>query len=346
MQENTAVISLKNIKSNINTFRNLLTPQVKLYAVVKANAYGHGAERVAESAQNIVDGFVVTSVQEGIALRIGGVVKEILILTPPLGLEDVFLSVAHRLTLTVCSFASLRILEKSFQEFGICAQAHLKVNTGMNRLGLYGNPFARLCVLLNKSQGVKITGLYSHLYAPDCKESCQSQLRNFLTAKTVAEDKLGKLFCHLSATGGILLGEKYHFDGVRLGIGTYGYLPKGFEEQEEVLRLHPAMKLYTRALQTHRFTGGGVGYAKAERDYDLLTVYRLGYADGFLRKGGALSAIGNLCMDGSIVEGKCTYGRKKLVFSSVKELAARAGTIPYEVLCAATKRASFEYREY
>ncbi|MBQ9081238.1 MAG: alanine racemase [Clostridia bacterium] len=351
MQENIAVISLKNIKNNIAAFRSLLAPTAKLYAVVKANAYGHGAERVAESVQSVVDGFVVTSVQEGVSLRFGGVSpeKEILILTPPLGEDDVFLSSLHGLSLTVCSFSSLRTVQKAVQRFGLGVTLHVKVNTGMNRLGLYGAPFIRLCSALKKAQaeGVRIQGLYSHLYSPEQKDAAENQRINFLKSREIAQSKLGPLFCHLSATGGTLLGESYHFNGVRLGIGMYGYLPHGFEIFEQNLALRPTMKLYTHALQTHRFTGGGVGYAKSKKEYGNLTAYRLGYADGFLRTGGGgrLNAIGNLCMDGCITEGKCAYGKKKPVFFSVSALANRAQTIPYEALCAATKRARFEYVE-
>lgn len=345
MQENTAVVSLKNIKNNIVAFRARLSSSVKLYAVVKANAYGHGAERVAESIQNLVDGFVVTSVEEGIRLRVGGAVKEILVLTPPLGEDDVFFAYAHGLSLTVCSLASFRVIAEAVQKLGVSAEVHLKVNTGMNRLGLCGAPFSRLCAALAETEEIRIKGLYSHLYAPALAEEARKQRDCFLRAKEVAEQKFGQITCHLSATGGTLLGENYHFDGIRLGIGMYGYLPDGFESFQGELNLRPAMKLYTHALQSHRFTGGGLGYAVAQQEYDYLTGYRLGYADGFLRSGKALRAVGNLCMDSCLVKGRRNYGERKLVFSSVSALAKRANTIPYEVLCAATKRAEFEYVE-
>lgn len=341
MQENIAVVSLTNIKNNVAVFRARLTPETKLYAVVKANAYGHGAERVGESVQTVADGLVVTSVREGIALRFGGVEKEILSLTPPLGEDDVFFAAAHHITLTVSSFASLRTVQNAVKRFGICACVHLKVNTGMNRLGLSGAPFARLCTIAAKEKNVRVKGLYSHLYAPDDDAAAEYQRENFIRAKEIAQSRLGRLTCHLSATGGILRGEKYFFDGVRLGIGMYGYLPNGFDKS--IVKLTPALKVYTHALQTHRFTGGGVGYASAKKNYNELTAYRLGYADGFPRGGGALKAIGNLCMDGCVTEGKNTYGARKPVFSSADEEAIRVHTIPYEILCAATRRATFEY---
>lgn len=345
MQENVAVISLKNIKSNIRILRSLLPPATRFYAVVKANAYGHGAERVAESIQASVDGFAVTSVLEGIALR-GYVGKEILVFTPPLDEEDVFLSATHDLTLTVCNFSSLRITTACAEKYGLTVKAHLKVNTGMNRLGLQGAPFSRLCALAAKSKGVRITGIYSHLYAPHKDSASEKQREIFLHERAVAERELGGLFAHLSATGGIVRGAKYAFDGVRAGIGIYGYLPQGLALDGRDLGLRPAMKLYTRAMQTHTFTGGGVGYFEAKKEYRALTAYRLGYADGFSRNGRAgLRAEGKLCMDSCISVGKAVYGGKKLVFSDAGKIARETDTISYEILCAATRRARFVYVE-
>ena len=348
MQENIAVISLKNIKHNLFALRKNLSDGVKIYAVVKANAYGHGAERVAQSLQPFVDGFVVTSVQEGCALRYGGVQKQILVLTPPLHEDDVFYAIIHSLTLTVCSFASLKVVQNAVQKFRQSVCVHIKINTGMNRLGLSDAPLNRLYQAIKHAKGVRVTGVYSHLYAPDNAISAQEQRKNFMLYGEWARTYFGDITLHLSATGGTLLGENYHFSAVRLGIGLYGYLPQGFEEFYPRLRLRPAMKLYTHALQTHVFTGGGVGYSVAKKSYQKLTAYRLGYADGLPRASGGdrLHALGNLCMDSCIKEGEDAYGNKRLVFSSVQELAKKLHTIPYEILCNATKRARIEYVEY
>ncbi len=348
MQENIAVISLKNIAHNFSVFRALLSKGARLYAVVKADAYGHGAERVAERLEGAADGFVVTSVREGIALRIGGVRGEILVLTPPLGEDDVFFGMAHGLTFTVCSFASLRVLAAAAEKFGRTAEAHVKINTGMNRLGLSGAPLRRLFSELAERQSVRVKGVYSHLYAPADEEASERQRALFRDAAAAARDRFGDIVCHLSATGGILRGEAYHFGGARLGIGMYGYLPEGFRSEAEWLGLRPAMRLYTHVLQSRRFAGGGVGYQRAPREYGFLTTCRLGYADGFLRAGGGgrLRAIGNLCMDGCVREGRAVYGCRRAVFFSADAVAREAGTIPYEVLCAAARRAVREYVEY
>lgn len=345
MQENTAIISLKNIRHNISVFRSLLPPQTAFIAVVKANAYGHGAERVAESVENLADGFAVTDVAEGIALRFY-IKKPVLVLTPPLDEEDVFLAVKHSLTLTVCNFSSLRILSRAAEKYDLTPIVHLKVDTGMNRLGLHGGAFRNLCLSAVKNARIRVSGIYSHLYAPQDSAAREEQRKRFICEKEVAENIFGKLTAHLAATGGATAGERFAFDAVRVGLGIYGYLPDGLYLSAEEAGLRPAMKLYTHTLQTHSFSGGGIGYRRAERTYGSLTAYRVGYADGFPRNGRAgLAAEGTLCMDGCISERRGIYGKRKLIFSNAAKVAAETGTIVYETLCDATRRARIEYVE-
>ena len=347
MQENIAVISLKNIRRNFIAFKKKLGADVRFFAVVKADAYGHGAERVAETLEGAADGFVVSSVREGVCLRTAGVRGDILVLTPPVGEDDAFFAAAHGLTLTVSSFATLRFAAAGAARCGKRVDVHIKVNTGMNRLGLCGAPLRRLFSEIGKTPAVRVRGIYSHLYAPADLRAAKLQREAFSPAAAAARDMFGEVVCHLSATGGTLLGEDFHFSGVRIGIGLYGYLPDGFGTHASALGLCPAMRVYTHAVQSHRFTGGGIGYGSAEGDYKDLTVCRLGYADGFLRSGGGgrLHAVGNLCMDGCIVAGRARCGGKRAVFFSADDVAADCGTISYEVLCAAGRRAVRIYEE-
>ncbi len=359
MQENIAVISLKNIKSNFSAFGRLFPRGVKTYAVVKANAYGHGMERVAECIQNYTDGLVVTSIREGIILRSSGSYQPVLALTPPLDMDDVYLAFYHNLTLTIPSFAALKVVSSAAEKFSITPSVHIKIDTGMNRLGLRGKNAVALFAALKKARavGVAVTGIYSHLFASENREQSVKQRNEFARMAEIAQDIMGeRLHRHLSATGGAILGiageEDFFFDGVRLGIGLYGYLPSGMQSVAKTagVCLRPAMKLYTHNLGAHLFTGDGAGYAVAARSYGHFTAYRLGYADGFSRVqsgGGNLNAVGNLCMDSCIVERneKRKYGGKKLVFSSVDDLSRKCQTIPYEILCNATKRADLIYVE-
>lgn len=340
MQRNIAVISLTNIRKNTKKIRALIGNGVKLFSVVKANAYGHGLIPVGQAVEPLCDGLIVTDVSEGIALRTAGIFKDILVLTPPLDIEDVYFAAMHGLIVTVCNFSSYRLAEEGAIQFGVTVRAHLKINTGMNRLGLCGIPLEKLCKRAKEGGHVRIEGAYSHLYAPQNERETTLQRERFLRERETVKRYFPDSLFHLAASGGILRGREYFFDGVRAGILLYGYTPSGFINDG----YRPAMKVYTHAMQTHRFTGGGVGYAKAEKKYGNLTAYSVGYADGFLREGNNFSTVGNLCMDASIRQGKAVYGRKKLLFADAEKVAKQAGTIPYEVLCAATRRAYFEYR--
>lgn len=344
MQENIAVVYLNRIQENAKKLRRRLPPGTALYAVVKANAYGHGLLPVAASLEKLCDGFVVTSVREGVFLRQGGTKRDVLVLTPPLDEEDVFLSVKHGLIVTVCDPASAKAVVRTGEKFGFSARVHLKVNTGMNRLGECGKEFRKVCNFLKTKGHVRVEGVYSHLYCPSEKEIARRQLTLFAAERMTAEDRFGRLNAHLAASGGVLAGEEFCLDGVRTGICLYGYAPSGMEEKARRIGLRPAMEVYTHVLQSHGFSGGGIGYRQAEKAYGALSVCRLGYADGFFRGGGALHAEGNLCMDSSIIEGKSRSGEKKLVFADATELARQQNTIVYEVLCNATRRARFEYR--
>lgn len=344
MQENIAVVYLNRIRDNARRIGRLLPPCVKLYAVVKANAYGHGILPVAEAIEPLCDGFVVTSVVEGMFLRQGGIRKEVLVLTPPLDGEDVFYAATHDLTLTVCDFASAKIVVGASERFRLSPIVHLKVNTGMNRLGECGKSFRKVCNYLKSAGHARVQGIYSHLYCPSDRESALRQRLLFLSERAVAEERFGRLTAHLAASGGVLQGEEFCMDAVRVGICLYGYAPTGLEGAAQPLGLRPAMELYTHVLQSHDFIGGGIGYRQATKSYGRLSVCRLGYADGFFRGGGVMNAEGNLCMDSLILSGKGHSGQRKQVFSDGKLLAEGQGTIVYETLCNATRRASFEYR--
>ncbi len=326
MQNNLALVSLKKLQHNAACVSTYLgaTP---FFAVVKDDAYGHGAVEVAHALSPYVYAFAVATVDEGATLRIAGITKDILVLTPPLCREEVIRGGTYGLIFTLPSFAVLHLMERVAREFSLTLRAHLAVNTGMNRLGVRPSLVRSLCEE-GKQSPVRVEGIYSHLYAPENRRAREGQLNLFLRACDVAQGVLGRLTRHLAATGGMLVGERYFLDGVRSGIALYGYLPSGFEG---LLSVEPVMKLYSHTAQSGRFIGGGVGYASAQRDYGNLHTVRLGYGDGLFRAGEI--GIGRLCMDAHVREGESRMGRRVLVLSDVYEYAKKMGTIPYEILC-------------
>lgn len=326
MQKTLSVINLCNIRANALKIR-AKTGGRKLFAVVKADAYGHGAEEVARAIEDVCDGFCVAIIDEGAALRIAGISKPVLVFAPPLDRADVERAEFYNLTVTVNSVETARILG------GLSSgcRFHIKVNTGMNRLGCNVNRLREILKIVDLD---KLDGVYSHLYAPQNAAACLQQLEIFNRAESLVKARKSDICAHLSASGGILRGGKYLKDGVRAGILLYGYAPSGFSSSG----FKPALKVYARRLQKTKFIGGGAGYNYADRDYKNLSVYRLGYADGFLR--GVPLGEKTLCMDAFLRDGG---GDMICVMKNADEYARRCGTISYEVLTSVTKRSERVY---
>ena len=336
MQSTLAVISLQRIIKNTALIK--ARAKVPLFAVVKDDAYGHGAERVSLAIEPHVHGFCVATVSEGASLRTAGVSKEILVLTPCLCEEEFLSCAAYALTPVVSSFASFRLAKGAAEKYGYSLRFQLKVNTGMNRYGVRPDHVKALCREAMIS-GAEIEGVFSHLYAPEDEVARNKQTELFIKATEQVREYYPNAIRHLAASGGILAGEKYRFDAVRSGIALYGYLPSGFEG---AIAVKPAMKIYATVAQSLRFLGGGVCYHRAERDYKDLSTLRLGYGDGFWREGG----IGNenkLCMDAFVRSGKSGFASRKLIIKDAAKYARAHNTIVYEALVGVGRRAEKVY---
>lgn len=336
MQSTLAIISLRRIVNNALLVKE--RAGAPLYAVVKDDAYGHGAERVSLALEPYVEGFAVATVLEGAALRCAGVGKDILVLTPCLTETEAISCLGYRLIPTISSFASLSILERAAKIFSIPIKAQIAVNTGMNRYGFAPEQIEIACKRLISSGGIA-EGVFSHFYAPEDEFARETQYKLFQEGYENVKRFFPQIRGHLSATGGILAGKKYNFDFVRCGIALYGYLPKGFEN---AIPVQPAMKIYAAAAQNLEFLGGGICYRKAERQYQALSAFRLGYGDGFPRS----CRIGNiheLCMDAFVKEGNYPFGKYQLMVSDIQEFADRQGMIVYEALLGISRKAEKKY---
>ncbi len=320
MQKSLAVIDLRRIRQNALFIRSRLGSK-KFYAVVKADAYGHGAVEVAHCISDIADGFCVAIVEEGVALRISGVTKPVLVFAPPADSGDLLRAEAYGLTLTVNS------VETAVKVKGAC---QIKVNTGMNRYGCDISELPQILKILDTS---KIEGVYSHLYAAENYRASIDQLKLFNVAERLVKAVNPDICAHLSASGGLLRGGGFLKDGARCGILLYGYAPDGFNAAVE-----PALKVYAKRSQQTRFIGGGAGYGFAQKNYKELSTYRLGYADGFFR--GVPLGENKLCMDAFVKE---NGGDVECVMDDAGRYARRANTIPYEVLTSVTRRSQRIY---
>ena len=351
MRKIQAVIHLKSIYENAVAFKALTGR--KLCAVVKADAYGHGAEQVALAIESVVDVFAVALLSEALALRVAACGKDILILTPPTCLAETVQAVQNGFIVTVGGIVDARLVEKAADIAGRPARVHMKVNTGMNRYGMGASELGKTCKFLKGKRNVNVEGMYSHLFSQHKAEAYQARTR-FLRLQSICKRYFSALTYHLSATYGAMLGKGFAFDMVRIGIGLYGYLPdgvSGFESEEKALKLKKGMSVYAYAVGTRKPSFGGVGYTKPlNKNIKRLAVYRVGYADGFLRKQqngmhGWKKNANCLCMDACLRKGYAKKGQRTLILQDAHASAEAAKTISYEVLCAATKRAEriYEY---
>ena len=332
MQENRAVVRLDHIRANARYFCSR-AHGAKLCAVVKADAYGHGAPAVAEALAGIADMFAVALVEEGAQLRHAGIREDILVLCPPLSEEDVLRGARHHLTLTVSDADDYALIARTCKKYGMCVSCHIKVNTGMNRFGFDETGFREL-IAGKLSESVRIEGIYSHFYRPENTPTAQRQFSLFEKMCTLAQKAFGRLICHIAATGGVLASDAYSLDMVRIGLGLYGYAPDGFVLPQKTLL--PALSVWSCVACEREYRGGGAGYGGYVPKGKYLSVVRAGYADGFFR---ARECGNNLCMDACVDESKREKYEEICIFSDANAYARQHSTISYEALVNVGRRA-------
>ena len=343
MQKVIVKVNLKAVVDNAKAFAS--QTGVKLCAVVKANAYGHGAVEIANALSGVADCFAVCMIEEAIEISTAVCGKDILILTPPITREECEAIIQNGFIATVGDMRTANLLIRVARSLKTTAKTHLKVNTGMNRYGVNFSMLGKLCKLFSNEPSVCVLGVYSHLYTTD-EETSYRQRELFLQAKRITERYFTNLCFHLSATYGATLNKDFAFDMVRVGLGLYGYLPDG----KNSIELRKAMRVYARCELTRKYAKGGVGYGLGNfiEKGQKLSVFRVGYADGVLRKKcnglkDSQKNVNNCCMDVCIRKGVKRRGRYEPIMLNAQETAQEIGTIAYEVLCSISRRAEFVY---
>jgi alanine racemase len=351
-------IDSRAAKKNYDTFRKLIGRGVKLWAVVKSNAYGHGLFAFSGLADRLgVDGFCVDSLVEGIALRGKGIKKPILVLGPTLAARYGE-ATKNKITVSISNFEALRALVKIRQ----APEFHIKIDTGMHRQGFYIEDVPKVIKIISIHKNIKnkLTGIFTHFAsAKDINYPSYTE-RQFAQFEEASElfKKAGfkNLTRHVAATGGTLIDSKYHVDAVRVGIGLHGLWPS----KELEMQLGKKIKLYPtlswRAVMTevkNLKAGDYVGYDLAERAPKnmKMAILPVGYWHGFPRalsaggevlvRGRRAHVLGRVSMDllavglagnakpGDVVTLIGRDGREELL---AEEQARHAGTIHYEFL--------------
>lgn len=355
---NVFEIDLGALKHNLNYFRGKLHKNTKILGVVKAFGYGHEAVEIGKFLEkNRVDYLAVAYTSEGIHLRKAGIQLPILVLHPQIpnfeSLIDFELE-PNLYSLSVLTAFLKLAKEKNRQKYPV----HLKLNTGLNRLGLQEKELDEVLKIVQGQNPIKIKSLFSHLAASeDPKEDpfTKKQIQKFQKATNYLLEKLDdEPFLHLANTSGVLNHPESHFDMVRLGIGLYGF----GNNAEETSKLKNVGTLKSIISQIHEIKkGASLGYNRAfiaSKNTRAATL-PIGHADGISRQLGKRAGwveihqkpcpiIGNVCMDMIMVDVSdipCKEGDEVILFDrqeTVEEWAQKSHTISYEILTGISQR--------
>ncbi len=351
-------INLANCLENFRYFRSKLEASTKLLVLVKANAYGHGAVQFASLMEEAgADYLAVAYPIEGMELRQAGIKSPIMVLTA--GTDSFEQIVNYGLEPGIPNLYSLRILCEVLQKRGITDfPVHIKLDTGMHRLGFMTDELKELTDFLKTSREVRVRSVYSHLAAADdpcCDDFTLGQISMFKENADRLTEALGyKPLYHVLNSAGIERFPQYQFDMVRLGIGIYGVsaIPGN--------HLSPVASFKCKILQvkTLKPGDGTIGYGrhgKIAPEGTVIATIPVGYADGvdrhlscgkghFVVNGHKVPTIGNICMDMCMLDITgidAKVGDTVTIFGedpTITELASILGTIPYEILTSVPRR--------
>ena len=351
-------INLSACEANYGYFRSKLDKNTKLLVLVKANAYGHGAVEFASLMEDAgADYLAVAYPVEGIELRQGGIKSPIMVLTA--GTDSFEEMINYGLEPGIPNLCTLKALCKVLEKREINNfPIHIKLDTGMHRLGFITEEIDELIDFLSKSDRVKVKSLYSHLAASDDSQHDEftvSQAELFKTNADRLSDTLGyRPMYHILNSAGIERFPQYQFDMVRLGIGIYGV------SALEGVHLAPAASFKCKILQIKSLKEGDgtIGYGrhgKIASEGTVIATIPVGYADGidrhlsrgrasFMLNGHRVPTIGNVCMDMSMLDitgVPAQVGDTVTIFGedpTISELAEVLDTIPYEIITSVPRR--------
>ncbi|GGP03467.1 bifunctional UDP-N-acetylmuramoyl-tripeptide:D-alanyl-D-alanine ligase/alanine racemase [Cloacibacterium rupense] len=351
-------VNLNAILHNINVHKALLKPETKICAMVKAYSYGLGGYEIAEFLQHHhIDYLGVAYADEGVDLRKNGITTPILVMNPEQGSYDIIID--YNLEPEIYSLRVLELFTTQLQLKGIQRKypIHLKIETGMHRLGFKEDEIDELLEYLKK-YNIKVASIFSHLSSSDIPEEREYTLNQIETFKRISEKLILGLgyqpMRHILNSSGISNYTDYQFDMVRIGIGMIGISPT----PEIKNQLQNAVTFKTVISQISEVKkGDSIGYSrkyKAEKDTRIATL-PVGYADGIPRlignKNGfvgihkqKIPIVGNVCMDMLMVDLEnlpAKDGDKVIIFNenpSLEEFAEYCKTIPYEVLTSISRR--------
>lgn len=365
-----ARISLPAFRHNLGVVRTCVGTRVNIMAVVKANAYGHGAGRLAaEAVQWGVEYLGVARVGEGVALREEGIGQQMLVfelVTP--GHEQ--LALENELELTIAGTETAERINDAAGRLKKKARVHVKVDTGMGRLGMDHKRSAMMIESFARLRWLELAGIYSHFATSDRQDVtfAREQLQRFQTVlEELERRKIDVGLRHMANSGAILAMPESHFDMVRPGIMLYGYAPR--RDMRSDPPLQPVLSLISHVAflkSVEANTSISYGQRYFTREETMIATIPIGYADGYFRlltgKGEAIingvrhPVVGTVCMDYIMVdlgsksdvrEGDevILVGRTGTEVIDCWDIGEKIGTIPYEVTCLISGRIPRVFQE-
>ncbi|MGZ8439508.1 MAG: alanine racemase [Candidatus Deferrimicrobiaceae bacterium] len=358
-----AEIHLPALRHNLRTIRSLLPPSASIFGVVKADAYGHGAVPVARTLREEgVRIFGVATVEEGVELRRAGITEPVVVLG---GVDEPQAGEAHANDLSAALFdlGQIPYLSRVGEKNGRPFPVHIKIDTGMGRLGLLRQFTKSAIEAIGSGKTVRVEGVMTHLSSADGsleadREYTRMQLSAFGEAVPAVRKAFGEgVRAHALNSAGILSYREHVFDMVRPGITLYGSLPA--EGVGAELGFQPVMRLVTRIVSLKELPDGHpVSYGRQFTcaGKRRIAAVPLGYADGYRRafsnaasmwvNGHRVPVVGRVCMDNTMLDVTgvpgVSVGSEVVVMGkggeTADDLARLAGTIPYELLTQVGKR--------
>ncbi|WP_138494201.1 alanine racemase [Paenibacillus pinistramenti] len=371
-----AEIDLDALESNYLSFRQALPEGMKLLVCVKANAYGHGAIYIAKEMERLgADYLSVAFLDEALELRAAGVAMPILVLgyTPPEGIQT---ALEQHITLCLCDeevLEAARLLEPSAS--GGRLKVHIKVDTGMGRIGLLPDEAPEFVQRAVSVPGIEVEGIFTHFSTADEEDKSYTleQYRRFRAVTDALKERHIEIpIIHTGNSATAIDLPELSCDMVRIGIAIYGLYPSE-EVHRQNVKLTPVLSLKTRLSYVKQLPPHwGISYGKKyETDgYEVIGTLPVGYADGYSRmlggkahvliRGRRVPVVGTICMDQCMVslqsfedneeqiqvgEEAVLIGRQQGGEISADELASWLGTIHYEVICMIARRVPRVYKK-
>jgi alanine racemase len=375
-----AEINLKAFKHNLQNLKTITGPAIGIMAVIKADAYGHGAIPCAKAAVDSgVDYLGAGIIEEGIELRKNGITKPILILGSIFPDEAADL-VRHDLATILCTPNLAQALAKEAEKQGKIVNVHIKVDTGMNRLGVLPENLLSLIKTISTLPNLKLEALSTHFSSADDEDTSITTQQIELFQKTLSELQNAGVtmppFTHMANTSALFRFPESRSKIVRPGLILYGALPSPVLnsvvqevcQKENLQKFQPVMQWKSKIILLKSVQKGQpLSYSRkhiTQKD-SLIATLPIGYADGLHRslsnnmdvliKGKRAPQVGTICMDMILIDvteiPDVQMGDEVVIFGkqgeeeiAVEELAKKSNTIPYEILCNVGKRVPRVYQ--